>query len=71
MEVAGANRSTTTVMLRRTGVSACSLRSQRRLKLVAQQETFASRIVVAVAVHVASRRWLPFLLQPGQAALDR
>jgi hypothetical protein len=44
-----------------TAVGACSLRSQRRHELVAQQETFAARTVVAVAVHVASRRWLSFL----------
>jgi hypothetical protein len=34
-----------------TAVGACSLRSQRRHESVAQQETFASRTVVAIAVH--------------------
>jgi hypothetical protein len=38
-----------------------SLRSQRRHELEAQPETFASRIVVAVAIHAASRRWHSFL----------
>jgi hypothetical protein len=41
-----------------TAVGAVSLRSQRRHNLAAQQETFALRNVVAVAVRVASRRWL-------------
>jgi hypothetical protein len=40
---------------------AVSWRSQRRHEMVARQETFASRTVVANAVHVASRRWLSFL----------
>jgi hypothetical protein len=40
----------------RMPIGTCSLRSQRRHNLVAQQETFAARIVVTVAVHVTRRR---------------
>ena len=46
-----------------TPIGACSLRSQRRHELVARQETFASRIVVAVAVRVTSRRWPAFYVR--------
>ena len=48
-----------------TAVGAVSLRSQRRHNLVARQETFASRIVVAIAVHATHRQWLDY---PRQAA---
>lgn len=44
-----------------TAVGAISLRCQRRHELVAPQEKFAARNVVAVAVHVTVRRWLCFL----------
>jgi len=43
-----------------TPVGADSWRSQRCHKLVAPKETFAARIVIAIAVHVAGRRWLSF-----------
>jgi len=43
-----------------TTVGAGSWRFQRCHELVAPKETFAARTVIAVAVHVASRRWLGF-----------